>query len=66
MVLADVNSYELGQYRKDINKIASRVGLDHDIMLSISLKNGDEFYDRQDILPYYQNIIKDGIEIYVN
>ncbi|HZJ83280.1 MAG TPA: nucleotidyltransferase domain-containing protein [Clostridia bacterium] len=66
MVLADINSYELGQYRKDINKIASRVGLDYDIMLSISLKNVDEFYNRRDILPYYQNIIREGTEIYVN
>ena len=43
MVLADSNQCELGQYRKGLNRVASRVGLDYDIMISAALKDKEGF-----------------------
>ena len=64
MVLADSNQCELGQYRNGLNRVASRVGLDYDIMISAALKDKEGFYKHMDILPFYQNVINEGVEIY--
>ena len=63
MVLADVSETELKNYRKQVNRIASKVGLNHDIMITITLKD-KRFFDRyQEILPFYRNVANEGIFI---
>ena len=47
-----------------LNKIFSRVGLEHDILLSMFLLDKKAFYARKPILPFYQNIEKDGVVVY--
>ena len=64
MVLVDSKQSELGQYRKGLNRVVSRVGLDNDIMVSAALKDKEGFYKHIDILPFYQNVINEGVEIY--
>ena len=51
-------------YRKDVSKIASRVGLKNDIMVSIVFRDVKSFNEDKDILPFYQNIVKEGYTIY--
>lgn len=64
MVLVDISQSELTLYRKKVNKIASRIGLHHDIMISVTLKDKESFYNYKELLPFYQNVIRDGVEIY--
>lgn len=64
MVLADITQKDLMLYRKRINKIASRISLKHDIMVSVTLKDKESFYKYKELLPFYQNVIKEGIEVY--
>ena len=66
MVLADIDEDRMRNYRDVINLVASRVSLEYDALVTISLKNRQLFYDRLSILPFYQNVIKDGIELYGN
>lgn len=33
-------------------------------MLSVMLRDKEYFYENQAILPFYQNIMKEGIELY--
>lgn len=39
MVLADMLENELQNYRKQVNRVASKIGLNHDIMITITLKD---------------------------
>lgn len=64
MILADLENDEMSIFRKKINKVASRVGLEHDIMISISLKDKKAFEKYKHALPFYKNVSAEGIELY--
>ena len=51
-------------YRKRTAVLASRISLENDIEVSLLLKNMDSYEDRRTILPFYQNIEKEGIVLY--
>jgi len=64
MVLADVNNEELSELRKSIYRISNDISLEYNILLSIFLKDKGFFDEHVSILPFYQNVIKDGVMIY--
>ena len=64
MVLADINEDEMRPLEYDLNKISSRVSLKHDITVCIMMNNKNLFEQRLPILPFYQNVINDGVQIY--
>ena len=66
MVLADVPENEMGNYRKQVNRVASKIGLNHDIMITIALKDKKFFDSHRDILPFYRNVANEGVSIYGN
>ena len=66
MVLADISASDMSKYRAIINDVANRVSLEYDTLVTISIKNKQIFYNRLEILPFYQNVIKDGVELYGN
>ena len=64
MVDLDCSKEEVLSYRKEVSKLSSRIGLEHDIMISILLRDKESFEHGKKVLPFYQNIIKDGVELY--
>ena len=64
MVLADIIGDENRLLQKAINKIASNVSLENDITVSIFLKDMNFFYSNKDLLPFYRNVLAEGVEIY--
>ena len=63
MVLADVSETELKNYRKQVNRVASKIGLNHDIMITIVLKNKKFVDSHQEVLPFYRNVANEGVPI---
>ena len=65
IVLVDIRDNEtMVEYRKKMNLLASRFGLEHDIMISISVKRLDLFELQKEYLPFYKNVINEGIQLY--
>ncbi|MCL2124547.1 MAG: nucleotidyltransferase domain-containing protein [Oscillospiraceae bacterium] len=64
MVLADIEEDKMHLFRSMANKVASRISLEHDALVTISVRNSPLFYSRMKILPFYQNVIKEGVVIY--
>jgi len=64
MVLADVEEYETRLFRARINDVAHRVSLEYDALVTIFLKDMRSFYRDLEILPYYQNVVNEGVEIH--
>ena len=64
MVLADVNTAELPKLKDKICQISSDVSLDNDITVSVFLKDRAFFDSHINILPFYKNIVSEGILIY--
>lgn len=64
MLLLNCSKAEALTYRRDISKIASRIGLKYDVVISILFRTNEEFTKGMQYLPFYQNIVREGIQVY--
>ena len=64
MVLCDDNEENIDKKRCDINKISNRISLEHDIDVSVKIKDYKTFNEWIGVVPFYQNINNEGIVIY--
>jgi len=66
MVLADVRDEEVNKLACEIDIVSSNVSLENDMLVSVFIKNKQFFDNHLPILPFYQNVVKDGVELYAN
>ena len=52
------------EYRKIVCRLSSDLSLENDVMVSLMLNDKVSFYDRMDILPFYQNVQREGVLLY--
>ena len=64
MVLANIEDGETVIYKPLINEVAHRISLEYNTLVSIHLKDIRSFYRLLEILPYYQNVVNEGVEIH--
>lgn len=63
MALVDMDGAKLSEYRRRVNAFSNRLDLKHDVLLSIRLQDKETFTRWAGILPFFKNVIKDGIRI---
>ena len=63
-VLANVPQEEAGKWRDGIYKLLPDIGLDYDIIVSIKVTGNITFKRYADVLPFYMNVVRDGIVLY--
>ena len=61
LLTVDVEPEELPSYRKAVCHVCSDLGLKHDVLVSPSVEPLRPFRRFQNALPYYQNVIREGI-----
>ncbi len=61
MILTDFSFEEIEKYRDDISDIAFDIELETGIMLSPIIKNIDKYNARVNIVPFYNNVQKEGV-----
>ncbi len=64
MLLMNCSHTEIRQFQKAVCKIASRIGLEGDIEVSLMMQDKETFEKRLAILPFYRNVKKEGIMLY--
>ena len=64
MIILDCSLEEIRAYRKEVSRIASRISLANDIEVSLLLIDRQSFEERLDILPFYQNVLREGVALY--
>jgi len=64
MVLADYDEQERLPFEKALGRVASDLGLEHDVIVSVMLNNERLFMNRLPLSPFYQNVLSEGTEIY--
>ncbi len=64
MIIMNCEKESILQYRKQISKVASRIGLKNDIEISLLLRDRSTFKQNETVLPFYKNIQKEGIILY--
>jgi len=63
MLLVDLQKADQQDYRKKIIELSSNLSLDNDITVSIKIKDSNTFFHYKDSVPFYSNVIKDGVTI---
>jgi predicted nucleotidyltransferase len=61
MILADIPAEDAWVYNSDIISMTSRLGLEHDVLISPFVKDCATFYKYQNALPFYENVTREGV-----
>ena len=61
LLTVDLEQTELSKYRNAMAEITSDLSLKHDITVSVTVKPLEQFQKYANVLPFYQNVIKEGI-----
>ncbi len=62
LITVKLSYLEMSEYRKKISAIVSDISIKHDVKVSVSLKPIDLFNRFSDVLPYFMNVLKEGIK----
>ncbi|MEY8364310.1 nucleotidyltransferase domain-containing protein [Anaerovoracaceae bacterium 41-7] len=63
LALVDLSKNELAAYRREVSDLSSELDLQYGVLLSIKLQDTETFHRYSDSLPFFQNVIKEGISI---
>lgn len=63
MILADIDSTDINDYTRKIYEKLYEFELEHDYLLSLCIVPQDRFNKYKDILPFYRNVVKEGVKI---
>jgi predicted nucleotidyltransferase len=61
MVLADVPAEDELRTTIAIDRASNDLGLEYDILVSIHVTPHNRFYEWLAVVPFYQNVLKDGV-----
>jgi predicted nucleotidyltransferase len=64
MVLTNLSEREIKQIDDRINELVVELSLKYDLFVSIFLKSADQFYKFSDVIPFYKNVLEQGITLY--
>jgi predicted nucleotidyltransferase len=64
LIVLNSNMDKVRQYRKQVSRVASRVGLRNDVEVSLLLRDRETVEKGIQILPFYKNIMSEGVELY--
>ena len=65
MALVDMDKSDLCKYRRTVSSLANNIDLKYDVLLSIKLQDKSTFMKYQNVLPFYKNILKEGVRVNV-
>ena len=61
MILVDMSAEELAVYRKEICMFSTDLDLEYDVFTSIKLQDLSTFEEWKDTLPFYRNVLSEGV-----
>jgi len=65
MVLADIPRENCWSERMKISNLTWELDLEHDVLVSLNVTDCTTFYKYLNDLPFYTNILKEGVELSV-
>ena len=65
LVLADIPREHIFKYKPNLIHLSSQLGLEYDILITITIRDLDTYNKYLNAMPFYQNIKKEGVPIAV-
>ena len=63
MALVDIEKSELAKYRRTVSDFSNDIDLKYDVLLSVKLQDKFTFEKYRNDLPYYMNVVREGVNI---
>ena len=66
MIVVDMDKYELTAHREEVWDFAEDLACEYnyEIVLSLKLQHEKTFLDWSKVLPYYKNVLREGVTIH--
>ena len=64
MIVIDDAEENIKKYRNQFSKTAALLGMKYDVLLSVLFRDKGNFYKRAQYMPFYKNIVNEGVEWY--
>ena len=64
MIVLNCGPDEIKKLRKQTAEMTSDISLEQEVLLSVLLRDKKHFEDNLDFLPFYKNILKEGVMVY--
>ena len=61
MILVNMTQAELQKLRYQWNQFGTSLDLRYGVVTSMLLQDAETFYKWKDVLPFYQNVLKEGV-----
>ena len=61
MILVDLPQEELSRYRWDLSCFTADMNGENDVLICVKLQSLSQFEQWKGVLPFYKNVIKDGV-----
>ncbi len=61
LLTVDMQPEQIASIRRCLGRITSELSLKHDVTVSLTVKPLNQFQQYAHILPYYQNVLREGI-----
>lgn len=61
LLAVDLEPEAISKLRNSVGIVTSELSLKHDITVSVTVKPMDQFKRYADVLPYYKNVLREGI-----
>ncbi len=65
MIVANVPRTSLAAYKRPFLELSSELGLANDLVITVTLKDTETFNRFLNAVPFYTNVVKEGISIAV-
>jgi len=61
LLTVELDTADISNYRNAVAAIASDLSLKHDVTVSVTVKSLAQFLEYSNVLPFYKNVIREGI-----
>ena len=61
LLTVDMTDEELKEHRHELSVVNSDLSMEHDVTVSVTAKPLDQFVRYVNTLPYYRNVLREGI-----
>ena len=61
MIMVDMSREELSKYRSIFSEFFSNINLENEVFLTSKLQSKSYFNQWQNVMPFYQNVMREGI-----
>lgn len=63
MIIVNLPKEKLCEFRKELDNLCGSLLYDYGVVVSITERDAETYYRYIDVLPFYQNINRDGVKI---